>query len=144
MSLLQAKRVKLLVAVAICAAIILVLAVPSFRHQLSGSVTRKPAEFTELYFTDATHLPKHVVAGTPASVAFSIVNHEARTVEYSYLVTAQSSQGTTTIAQGSVRLLVNQRADKKVAFTPDAANRSYLITVALAGRTELIHFAAAS
>ena len=38
---------------------------PGARHQIAESTSHEPASFTELYFTDASALPKHLSSAGP-------------------------------------------------------------------------------
>ena len=121
-----------------------VLQSPSGRRQIANSVTRQPTPFTELYFTDDNRIPKVLSVSKPNTVGFTIANHEGKTVDYVYVVTARGPQGTSTIRKDSVSVPSGQLVDESVEFTSDQPGTTYLITVLLSGRSEMIHFTGSS
>ena len=82
-------RVVAVVAVIAAGAAAAVLQSPSGRRQIAKSVTRQPTPFTELYFTDHNKIPKVLSVSKPNTVGFTIANHEGKTVDYVYVVTAR-------------------------------------------------------
>ena len=117
---------------------------PGFRRQIAESTSQQPVAFTELSFTDPGVLPKHLLTGRPNMFRFTIANHEDRTVTYSYLVTAESTLGKSTVAQSRITIANGASQDVAVQATPPLAGITYLVTVQLVGRPEAIHFTAAS
>ena len=117
---------------------------PAVRRQISLSVTRQPTPFTELYFTDHTNLPAILSTSDSNQFAFTIGNHEGKALSYPYVVTAQSSHGTTTLATGTVDVDAGRSVPVPVSFLAPEATTQYVITVQLSGRPQLIHFAATS
>ena len=71
---------------------------------------------------------------------FTIANHEGKTVIYSFLVSAESTLGRTTISQGDVSLAAGQRGDVPERYTAPQPGTAYRITVQLLNRSEAIHF----
>jgi uncharacterized membrane protein len=101
----------------------------------------QPERVTELYFSHPASLPSTVTVGIPVTFDFRIVNHEAQTVTYSYIVTIDTPGSSTralvtgqfTSSDGQV-----EEIPVKTAITrPSVRN---LITVQLLGRVEKIHF----
>jgi uncharacterized membrane protein len=146
MSLLGSFRVRILLAVLV--AIGLLGAgmwwVPAAVRELRSSTTREPAAFTELYVTDPSRLPKHLVAGTPARFGFTIRNHEGRAVTYSYVVTATGGGPTATVTQGQASVRSGDGVDLSATFVPRQPATTYLFVVRLLGRSETIHFTGTS
>jgi hypothetical protein len=114
------------------------------RRQISLSVTRQPTPFTELYFTDHTNLPAFLSTSYTNEFAFTIGNHEGEALSYPYVVTAKSSQATTTLATGTVKVDSGRSVRVPVSFLAPEPATQYVITVQLSGHPELIHFAATS
>jgi hypothetical protein len=110
------------------------------RAQVARSTTRQPDRFTELYFTNEQGLPKDLRGQGPFSFQFTIADHEGRSVDYSYLVTAQDAAGTTPITRSAVVVGSGQSAARSVTFMPARTGTTYLVTVQLLGRPETIHF----
>jgi hypothetical protein len=113
---------------------------PSARHQIAESTSQQPATFTELYFSDAAALPKHLSSAAPNVFWFTIANHEGKTVVYSFLVFAESTLGRTTISQGQVNLAAGQHADVPERYMAPQPGTAYQITIQLLDRPEAIHF----
>jgi len=114
--------------------------VPAAVRQMRSSTTREPAAFTELYFTDPPTLPKHLVAGRPASFGFTIRNDEPSAQTYSYAVTATGSGPTATVTQGHASVRSGEAVDLSATFVPSQPATTYLFVVRLLGRSETIHF----
>lgn len=108
--------------------------------QVNLSVSRQPARFTELYFTDPETIPKQLSLSKPNEVGFTVANHEHRAMDYPYVVTAESAQGRTVIAQGQVGVASGKLAHTTAQFTPPQPNTKYLLAVHLIGRAEVIRF----
>ena len=117
---------------------------PAVRRQIAESTSQKPAAFTELYFTDPAALPKHLSTANPNFFGVTLVNHEGKTVVYSYLVSVESILGTATVARGQVSIAAGGRGDALEQFTPPQAGTTYEITVQLVGRPEAIRFTGTS
>jgi hypothetical protein len=128
----------------IVAASIWVWHLPGVRRQIAESTSHETPAFTELYFTDAAALPKHLSSAGPNAFRFTIANREGKTVTYSYLVTAESTLGRTTVAQGQVTLAAGGRAEVPEQYTPPQPGIAYQITVQFLGRPETIHFTGTS
>lgn len=113
--------------------------VPEARKQIAESVARRPTHYTELYFTEASKLPKILLPGANP-FSFTVANHEGTTVDYPYEVTAQSADHAQIVAEGTVTVASGNVAETPVSFTPDQPATSYVVTVQLVGRAEVIHF----
>jgi len=111
----------------------------ALRNQILDSVTRRPTRFTELYFTHPEALPKHLSLLSPNRFDFTIANHEGHAETYSYVVLTQNSEATS-VDRGSVRVESDKAIDQTVEITAPRPETSYVITVALDGRRERIHF----
>jgi hypothetical protein len=138
-------RVRLTLVLAVClagtiGAALWVWHLPGARHQIAESTSHEPATFTELYFTDAAALPKHLSSAGPNVFWFTIANHEGKTVVYSFLVFAESTLGRTTISQGQINLAAGQHADVPEHYRAPQPGTAYQITVQLLDRSEAIHF----
>ena len=117
---------------------------PEARKQISESISRRPASFTELYFTDPDRLPRHLSSRASNQVLFTIVNHGSQAIDYAYVITAQGVRETTTLATGSVHVGAGNKADESVSFRPGQLATTYVVNVALTARPEAIHFTATS
>jgi hypothetical protein len=142
-------RLRLMLVLVVClagaiGAALWVWHLPGARHQIAESTSQKPATFTELYFSDAAALPKHLSTAGPNPFWFTIANHEGKTVVYSFVVFAESTLGRTTISQGQINLAAGKRADVPERYTPPQPGTAYRITVQLIDRPEAIHFTGTS
>jgi hypothetical protein len=117
---------------------------PSLTNQVAESVSRRPAQFTELYFSAAATVPKQLSTSNPNGFGFTIANHEGRPMVYPYVVTAQSLKGTSIISQNTVTVIPGGLAQETVRFIPQYRATSYLFSVHLSGRAEIIHFVGTS
>jgi hypothetical protein len=121
-----------------------VWASPTLTNQVAQSVRRRPAQFTELYFTAPAKIPKRLSTSGPNAFGFTIANHEGRTVAYPYVVTVQSPEGTSIISQDTVTVAAGGLAQQTVQFTPDHRATIYVFSVHISGRSEVIHFVGTS
>ena len=112
------------------------------RHQLAISFSRQPTPYTELYFTNPRTLPTFLSVSRPDSFSFTIVNREGRARVYSYVVTLSSSQGTSTVRNGTIDVEDGRASTRVVDVGPAKPGLAYTITVKLLGRSETIHFSA--
>ena len=146
MSLLGSFRVRILLAVLVAIGLFGagMWGLPAAVRQLRSSTTREPAAFTELYFSHPSTLPKHLVAGSPASFGFTIGNHERSAVTYSYVVTATGSGPTATVTQGQASVRSGEAVDLSATFVPRQPATTYLFVVRLLGRSVTIHFTGTS
>jgi hypothetical protein len=117
---------------------------PAVTNQLAESVSRRPAQFTELYFGAPARIPKRLSISNPNTFAFTIANHEGKALAYPYVVTAQSLEGTSILSQRVVTVAPGGIAQETVQFMPRHPATSYLFSVHIAGRTEVIHFVGTS
>jgi hypothetical protein len=117
---------------------------PTLTNQVAESVSRQPAHFTELYFAAPARIPKRLSISNPNTFAFTIANHEGKALAYPYVVTAQSLEGTFIISQHVVTVAPGGVAQETVQFVPRHPATSYLFSVHISGRTEVIHFVGTS
>jgi hypothetical protein len=117
---------------------------PTLTNQVAESVSRRPAQFTELYFTAPAKIPKRLSISNPNTFTFTIANHEGRALAYPYVVTAQSPEGASTISQHIRRVAPGGVAEETVQFMPEHSATSYLFSVQISGRPEVIHFVGTS
>ena len=104
------------------------------------AVTRQPTHYTELYFSNPQALPTSLSLSAPNLFRFTLVNHEGHDTAYSYTVTLASVYGVSTIAQGRIDLKNGVTGTRLVNVHPTRRATEYLVTVSLAGRSEMIHF----
>lgn len=120
----------------------------AFRHEIAHGVafamTSQPAPFTQLYFSDPNDLPTSLSLSRPNRFGFTVVNDEGSATTYSYVVTLASSNTSSTIARGRIRLGDNKAATTLVNVSPTRRATMYLITVKLVGRAEMIRFGGVS
>lgn len=107
-------------------------------------MSRHPTPFTELYFTRPSSLPKPLATGGPSTFEFTIVNRETSATTYRYVVSGAARAATQPIASGQVTLPSGTAANVPVSFIPTEAGADYLVTVRLADRPEVVHFATRS
>ena len=112
------------------------------RHQLAIPFSRQPTPYTELYFTNPRTLPTFLSVSRPDSFSFTIVNREGRARVYSYVVTLSSSQGTSTVGNGTIDVEDGRASTRVVDVGPAKPGQAYTITVKLLGRSETINFTA--
>jgi len=113
-------------------------------HQIAISITRQPAPYTELYFSNPQALPTSLSLSRLNLFKFTIVNHEGHDTIYSYVVTLASSHGAATIARGRIDVGNGMKATRVVNVVPIRPATKYVVTTALRGRLETIHFAGVS
>jgi hypothetical protein len=109
-------------------------------HAFSLATSHQPERYSELYFTNSTHLPFSVPLGQTKAFDFRIVNHEASKTTYTYLVLLEVDGVSTQIERGTVTLEDGRSADVTVPYTPPRPNISAQITVQLIDRAEQIAF----
>jgi hypothetical protein len=129
-----------MVSVVLAALAAVVWASPTLRHEIARSVVRQPTPYTELYFSGEASLPKRLFVSRPNQFNFTIANHEGQTVQYRYVVTGESLEQSTTIAQTFVTVASGHQAEPSIGFTPLAPHTQYVISVKLLDRPESIHF----
>jgi hypothetical protein len=115
---------------------------PAVTNQLAESVSRRPAQFTELYFAAPARIPKRLSISNPNTFAFTVANHEGKALAYPYA--AQSLEGTSIVSQHVVTVAPGGIAQETVQFMPRHPATSYLFSVHISGRTEVIHFVGTS
>jgi hypothetical protein len=115
---------------------------PAVTNQLAESVPRRPAQFTELYFAAPARIPKRLSISNPNTFAFTVANHEGKALAYPYA--AQSLEGTSIVSQHVVTVAPGGIAQETVQFMPHHPATSYLFSVHISGRTEVIHFVGTS
>jgi hypothetical protein len=117
---------------------------PTLTSQVAESVSRRPAQFTELYFTAPARIPKRLSTSGPNTFGFTIANHEGGTVAYPYLVTVQSPEGTSIISRDTVTVASGGVVQEIVQFMPRHPATIYVFSVHISGRSEVIHFVGTS
>ncbi|BEP13633.1 hypothetical protein acdb102_19440 [Acidothermaceae bacterium B102] len=95
------------------------------------ALTQKPEQSTALYFSDYRAIAKTVVVGSTYDVAFSITNHEARTVDYEYQALAASADGMRVLASGRTSLAGGATYNGQVSFTPTIPGRATQVVIEL-------------
>ena len=128
-------------------AALVILGLVIFNHgavseALSPYFTQKPAQFTELYFTDYGSLPKFMDAGHKYPFDFTVVNHESQSHTYLYRVTAIEDARSTILTSGQISLDDGASAKKKVFFTPAKPGAKDEIIVELLDKNQRITFGA--
>ena len=113
-------------------------------HQIAISVTRQPASYTALYFSNPQALPASLSLSRPNLCKFTIFNHEGHDAIYPYVVTLTSSHGAKTIAQDHIDVGDNKKATMVINIVPPRRATKYVVTVTLQGRPETIHFVGVS
>lgn len=101
----------------------------------------RPETFTELYFDNASSLPRATVAGQPVSFAFTIHNVEGTTTVYTYIVYFQGDDGSRTIFTGdNVSLASDASTTISVAHTFPTSNEQGEVVVDLPALNQQIDF----
>lgn len=113
---------------------------PALAQAYRLATTHQAERYSELYFDKHRSLPSTAPVGTPRSVAFTIVNHEATTVTYHYVVSMTIAGTVTTLQEGNVQLKDGAAANTSVSFSVPKPDSSAMISVALVGRSEQIVF----
>ena len=132
--------------IGICLAVALVIvgaaiAYPSqFKHQLELSIVRQPTPYTQLYFTSPSALSSKLRVDQKNNFEFTIENDEARTYQYTYTVTLADFRSHLVVTTASLTLGNGDRATQIATVTPKDRKSKYLITVALEGGNQSIHF----
>lgn len=112
----------------------------SFRHQIYISIVRQGTPYTQLYFASPVKLPTQLKVGKKNIFDFTIRNNENRTYRYTYTITLEDSRSRTVVSSDTVTVSDDDNATREVAVTPKDRNSKYLITVALDGMNQSIHF----
>lgn len=116
--------------------LVIAVATPTGRRELAMSFTERPAVYTELYFA-----PEGPVARTSRGqthVRFAIRSHEARTMDFPYVVTAYGKGRSATTA-GSISLRVGELGDIE-AIVPTGGLRWERVEVRLRERGERLEW----
>jgi hypothetical protein len=112
------------------------LLVPSVRHQLGLSVTRKPARYVELYFAEAASGRQAVCIRNGASirVRFVIESHleRRRAVRYRVAIDPSAKGLPTRREAGSTGVSPGKTRDVKKSFTLPG-DEGYVVSVVLPG-----------
>lgn len=111
-----------------------------FKHQLEISIVRQPTPYTQLYFTNPSALSGKLEVGKKNTFEFSVENDESRTYTYTYTVTLDDSRSHLTVSRTSATLGSGDRVTRTVTFVPKDRKSQYLVTVALEGINQSIHF----
>ncbi len=107
------------------------------RNQLLLSFTRRPDNFSELYFPSPSTVPSSFVPGRPLAVEFGLANDSDTTRSYTYVVTAGSRNGHgSVVGTGTLRLKANQRVATPLRVSLPAGTTS--LAVSLAGQPVVI------
>ena len=72
------------------------------RQQLLLTLTRRPDNFAELYFSSPSRLPDSFVPGRPIVVTFGVTNDSSATRRFEYLVSARTTGGRSTPLRSGV------------------------------------------
>ena len=130
--------------------IFLVLAGSFFLYQQSSAIYAglnslklipQPETFTELYFENASYLPRATVAGKPISFAFTIHNVEATTTVYPYEVYFEGLNGIKEVLQsGTVSLADNTTTTINVSYIFLASDLQGEVAVNLTSLNQSIDF----
>lgn len=89
----------------------------------------QPQQTTELFFTDALHLPKVLRLGAPHDVAFTLHNVEHNQVTYRYTVSAKSGSDNTLHPLKSDVVTLNHDAHRSIVETIHAPAVSTLMAL---------------
>lgn len=111
-----------------------------FKHQLDISVFRQPTPYTQLFFSDATTLPKKLEVGHPNKFSFTVINDQGHAATYRYTVTITGAKLQKVASQGSFTLRDSQSITRTVTVVPTVKKTQYLIKVALSGTVDFIQF----
>jgi hypothetical protein len=124
--------------------LILILAVAAlskpFRHQLAISIVRQPTPYTQLYFADPGTLPAKLKVDQKNTFDFTIVNDENRAYSYTYAVTLADSRSHSVVTTETVTIDSGGSVTRPVTLAPKDRKAKYLVTVALAGINQSVHF----
>jgi hypothetical protein len=101
----------------------------------------KPEKFTELYFDNASLLPRTTVAGEPISFTFTIHNVEGTTTVYTYIVYFEDQVGGRTIFTGdNIALADGSSTTVNVTHTFAASDEQGEVVVDLPALNQQIDF----
>jgi hypothetical protein len=112
----------------------------SLRHQIALSIVRQPTPYTQLYFSHAGALPVRFKIGQKNSFDFTIVNNESRAYRYTYTVTLDDSRSHSVVSIETVTIDDGGEVTRPVTLVPKDHKANYLVTIALEGMNQSIHF----
>jgi hypothetical protein len=111
-----------------------------FRHQLELSIVRQPTPYTQLYFTSPATLSHALKVDKENTFDFTIGNEENRTYRYTYTVTLDDSQSHLIVGTETVTIGNGESVTLPVNVVPRDSKSRYLISIALEGMNQSIHF----
>jgi hypothetical protein len=111
-----------------------------FRHQLALSIVRQPTPYTQLYFPNPGTLPSELKVDHKNTFDFTVVNDENGAYHYTYTVTIADSRSHSVVSVKAVTIANGSSVTYPVTVVPKDRKAKYLITVALSGVNQSIHF----
>lgn len=141
---LKKKRLPLYIGSVLLIILILIAAAASLskqvRHQLELSIVRQPTPYTQLYFSHLAALPGKLKVDQKNTFDFTIVNDENRSYHYTYAISLDDPKTQVVISRGAVTIDNGSSATRAVTIVPKDRKARYLITIALEGVNQSIHF----
>jgi hypothetical protein len=110
------------------------------RHQLELSIVRQPAPYTQLYFSHLAALPEKLKVDQKNTFDFTIINDENRSYHYTYSISLDDPKTHLVVSRETVTIDNGSSATRAVTVVPKDHKARYLITVALEGVNQSIHF----
>lgn len=102
------------------------------RRQVLLSVTKRPAPYWEIFFTDYAALPGRVTIGSTYEVAFTVVGHaEPKSAEVSAALTSPVASEALPVER--VSLGSAGRGQGRVAFVAPSGGTAYRLVIAVVG-----------
>lgn len=112
----------------------------SLRHQIALSIVRQPTPYTQLYFSHAGTLPEQLKIDQKNTFDFTIANDESRAYRYTYTVTLDDSRSHSVVSTETVTIDDGGDVTRPVTVVPKDHKAKYLVTIALEGMNQSIHF----
>lgn len=121
-------------AVAVVAALtVLAVSWAPLRSQILLSVTKRPAPYTELYFTDFAALPRLVYPGHTYQVPYTVVGHDERAKTVTATGTVQAGSRHLSLGRQTLRFGPGGRVAGSFDFSPPVRYAVYYVEVTLSG-----------
>lgn len=113
---------------------------PAGRHQWALSLFQQPTRYTALSFNRPWALPATAVVNKPVSVSFTISNHERRTVDYRYVLSASNGRNSRVLGGAGKSLAAGANWTVSAVVRPTCGGSSCRVEVSLPGHPETIDF----
>lgn len=116
----------------------------SVNNTLHLATTHQPTQFSELYFTDYSSLPKTIKVDKIYAVPFTITNHEGKSFSYSYQATVTEKGKTLALPVKQVSVANGAATHQSVSFSARNRNDLVEVDIRLLGPNLQIHYKALS